>query len=118
MPEDATLLGVEELYKSQIVGIYGTDKRKLAKKLEELASTRDLFYLSLFPQTTLPVELEENRVKVATTFRDIIETIYNIYSGRMKVKVFVVSGIRDIERILGNDVVDYINAVASVARFC
>lgn len=117
MPEDATLLGVEELYKSQIVGIYGTDKRKLAKKLEELASTRDIFYLSLFPQTTLPVELEENRVKVATTFRDIIEVIYNIYSGRMKVKVFAVSGIRDIERILGNDVVDYVNAVASVARF-
>jgi hypothetical protein len=28
-----------------------------------------------------------------------------------------VSGLRDLERLLGNDVVDYVNAVASVARF-
>jgi hypothetical protein len=31
--------------------------------------------------------------------------------------VFAVTGLRDLERLLGNDVVDYVNAVASVARF-
>jgi hypothetical protein len=117
LPEDAALLGVEELYRSQIVGVYGADKKKLAKKLEELAAFREAFYLSLFPPTTLPAELEEDKIRVATTFRDIIEVIYNIYSGRIRPKVFAVSGLRDLERLLGNDVVDYVNAVASVARF-
>jgi hypothetical protein len=117
LPEDAALLGVEELYRSQIVGVYGADKKKLAKKLEELAASREVFYLSLFPPTTLPAELEEDKIRVATTFRDIIEVIYNIYSGRLRPKVFAVSGLRDLERLLGNDVVDYVNAVASVARF-
>jgi hypothetical protein len=117
LPEDAALLGVEELYRSQIVGVYGADKKKLAKKLEELAASREVFYLSLFPPTTLPAELEEDKIRVATTFRDIIEVIYNIYSERMRPKVFAVSGLRDLERLLGNDVVDYVNAVASVARF-
>jgi hypothetical protein len=117
LPEDAALLGVEELYRSQIVGVYGADKKKLAKKLEELAASREVFYLSLFPPTTLPAELEEDKIRVATTFRDIVEVIYNIYSGRMRPKVFAVSGLRDLERLLGNDVVDYVNTVASVARF-
>jgi hypothetical protein len=117
LPEDAALLGAEELYRSQIVGVYGADKKKLAKKLEELAASRETFYLSLFPPTTLPAELDEDKIRVATTFRDIIEVIYNIYSGRMRPKVFAVSGLRDLERLLGNDVVDYVNAVASVARF-
>jgi KaiC/GvpD/RAD55 family RecA-like ATPase len=117
LPEDASLLGVEELYRSQIVGIYGADKKRLAEKLEELAASREVFYLSLFPPTTLPVELDEDRVRVATTFRDIVEVMYNIYSGRIKPRVFAVSGLRDLERLLGNDVVDYVNAVASVARF-
>jgi hypothetical protein len=117
LPEDASLLGVEELYRSQIVGVYGADKKRLAEKLEELAASREVFYLSLFPPTTLPVELDEDRVRVATTFRDIVEVMYNIYSGRIKPRVFAVSGLRDLERLLGNDVVDYVNAVASVARF-
>jgi hypothetical protein len=108
---------VEELYRSQIAGVYGADKKKLAKKLEELAASREVFYLSLFPPTTLPAELEEDKIRVATTFRDVIEVIYNIYSGRIRPKVFAVSGLRDLERLLGNDVVDYVNAVASVARF-
>jgi hypothetical protein len=42
--------------------------------------------------------------------------MYN-YSGRIKPRVFAVSGLRDLERLLGNDAVDYVNAVASVARF-
>jgi len=117
LPEDASLLGVEELYRSQIVGIYGADKRKLAEKLEELAASREVFYLSLFPPTTLPAELDEDKMRVATTFREIVEVMYNIYSGRIKPKVLAVSGLRDLERLLGNDVVDYVNAVASVARF-
>ena len=117
LPEDAALLGAEELYRSQIVGVYGADRKKLAKKLEELAASREVFYLSLFPPTTLPAELEEDKIRAATTFRDIVEVIYNIYSGRMRPMVFAVSGLRDLERLLGNDVVDYVNAVASVARF-
>jgi hypothetical protein len=117
LPEDAALLGAEELYRSQIVGVYGADKKKLAKKLEELAASREVFYLSLFPSTTLPAELGEDKIRVATTFRDIVEVLYNVYSGRMRPKVFAVSGLRDLERLLGNDVVDYVNAVASVARF-
>jgi RecA-superfamily ATPases implicated in signal transduction len=108
LPEDASLLGVEELYKSQIVGIQSSDKRRLAEKLEEVATSRDVFYLSLFPPTTLPVDLDEERVRVATTFKDIIEVVYNIYSGRIKPRVFAVSGLRDLERLLGNDVVDYV----------
>lgn len=47
LPEDASLLGVGELYKSQIVGVYARDKKALAKKLEEVAASRDVFYLSL-----------------------------------------------------------------------
>jgi hypothetical protein len=47
LPEDASLLGVEELYRSQIVGVYGADKKRLAEKLEELAASREVFYLSL-----------------------------------------------------------------------
>lgn len=117
LPEDASILGVGELYKSQIVGIYGRDKNALARRLQEVASAREVFYLSLFPPTTLPVDLEEDKMRVAATFKDIVEVVYNIYSGRLKLKVFVVSGLRDLERILGNDVVDYINAVVSVARY-
>ncbi len=63
------------------------------------------------------MDLEEDKMRVAATFKDIVEVVYNIYSGRLKLKVFVVSGLRDLERILGNDVVDYINAVVSVARY-
>jgi hypothetical protein len=47
LPDDASLLGVEELYRSQIVGVYGADKTRLAEKLEELAASREVFYLSL-----------------------------------------------------------------------
>lgn len=117
LQEDASLLGVGELYKSQIVGVYGRDKKALAKKLEEVAAARDVFYLSLFPATTLPAELDEDRVRVAATFKDIVEVLYNIYSGRLKPWVFAVSGLRDLERVLGNDVVDYITAVASAAKY-
>ena len=117
LQEDASLLGVGELYKSQIVGVYGRDKKALAKKLEEVAAARDVFYLSLFPATTLPAELDEDKMRIATTFKDIVEVLYNIYSGRLKPWVFAVSGLRDLERVLGNDVVDYITAVASAAKY-
>jgi len=117
LPEDAALLGVEELYKSSVVGIYGSDKKKLAKRLEEIAAKRDVFYLSLFPPTTLPVEIEEEKMLVATTFKDVVEVAYNIYSGRIKARVLAVSGLRDVERMVGNDVVDYITVVSSIARY-
>ncbi|ABP51351.1 AAA family ATPase [Pyrobaculum arsenaticum] len=117
LEEDAAILGINELYKSQIVGVFGKDKRSLARKLQEVAQSRELFYLSLFPPTTLPADLDENKVKIATTFKDLVETVYEIYSGRLKPRVFAVSGLRDVERIAGNDVVDYINAVASVAKY-
>lgn len=117
LSEDAELLGVGELYKSGVVGVFSTSKKKLAEKLEEVASRREVFYLSLFPPTTLPVDLGEGKMRVATTFKDVVEVVYNIYSGRVKPNVFVVSGLRDLERILGNDVVDYITAVGSVARY-
>ncbi|MEM1597512.1 MAG: AAA family ATPase [Pyrobaculum sp.] len=116
LSEDAELLGVGELYRSEVVGVYGVNKKRLAEKLEEVASRREVFYLSLFPPTTLPVDLGE-KMRVATTFKDVVEVVYNIYSGRVKPRVFVVSGLRDLERILGNDVVDYITAVGSVARY-
>lgn len=115
--EDAALLGVAELYKSQIVGFYSRDKWKLAKKLEELSASRDVYYLSLFPPTTLPADIDEEKMKIAATFRDIVEVVYNVYSGRLKPKVLAVSGLRDIERIVGNGVLDYINVVASVAKY-
>ncbi|WP_237179358.1 RAD55 family ATPase [Pyrobaculum ferrireducens] len=117
LQEDASLLGLGELYKSQIVGVYGRDKKALAKKLEEIAAARDVFYLSLFPATTLPAELDEDKMRIATTFKDIVEVLYNIYTGRLKPWVFAVSGLRDLERVLGNDVVDYITAVASAAKY-
>ena len=115
--EDSSLLGVSELYKSQIVGIYSKDKWRLVKKLEELAAARDVFYLSLFPPTTLPAELDEEKMRVAATFRDIVEVIYDIYTGRKKPSVFAVSGLKDVERIVGIGIVDYINTLASVARY-
>lgn len=115
--DDAALLGLGELYKSQIVGVYSADKKRLARRLEELAAARGVYYLSLYPPTTIPAELDEDKMRVATTFRDIVEVIYGIYSGRIKTRVFAVSGLRDVERIAGNDVVDYITAVASVAKY-
>lgn len=113
LPEDAAALGLDGLRRSEVVGIYGP-RRALARRLAELASRRRLYYMALHPPTALPGP--PGRSGQLRAFRELVELVYRLKAGRLEAEVLAVSGLKEVERIVGPQVADYIAVLSAAAR--